>query len=797
MICPHCHNEWEPIENSLIGTCPHCRSVILTAVNKEVCTLPPATILHYMVEFYGKELLHNPQKLTGLINDLFAHDIKTKKLLLLSVQVGVPVKLDSTSQDSREQQMKVMQGILTEEYFIAAEAAKKMITIWDKSSQSYKKTINEHENTIFKFEEPPICIYDDASDFSEGLAKVKLNGKHGFIDKEGNEVINCKYDWVNDFSEGLACVSFNGKCGFFDSQGYKIIPCKYNYATSFSEGLACVRIDRKPNFPLRRFGAEDGEWRIINNTGDEIVICKHDYDTIGEFEGGMAKVELNEKIGFIDREGSEIIPCKHIPWKYIGYIGEGLIKVPSNNARLGLINKWGNSIISDKYHEINYFHEGLAKVELNGKSGFIDKNGNEIVPCKYDSNRYNASEIEAGFFFLNTLFTRPGLYFSEGLAAVKFSGKWGFIDNKGNEIVPCIYNRVEDFQEGLAGVNLNGKWGFIDKQGNKVIHCKYDKVRAFKEGVAWVRLSERSARLREYEGGWGAIDKNGNEIIPFKYNWTENFNEGMAPIFIEKWGFINKNGNEVIPCKYDEVSRFSEGLSRVRIEKKYGFIRKQVIDRTIFFKWLSINSNKLSAFNNEFNRLGIRVVNSPLELFELIKVFKACDIDFKRRRPDRIDFLNTDEELPEGEVLTLEKVYLKRIETCEKLPTYEIRVEFMSENWEIYNISLWRLTSGLARTYDDGEPIPFKRGREEFGYTIRSVGLNPWLTDKTIFNYIENSYIAEKKETLDFAERVDKNGVPKFHNANTDNPTKELRFVQKPNETLFVNYTSYLLHKID
>jgi hypothetical protein len=55
--------------------------------------------------------------------------------------------------------------------------------------------------------------------FSEGLARVELNGKWGYIDKEGKEVIPIKYDWARSFSEGLACVKLNGKWGYIDKEG--------------------------------------------------------------------------------------------------------------------------------------------------------------------------------------------------------------------------------------------------------------------------------------------------------------------------------------------------------------------------------------------------------------------------------------------------------------------------------------------------------------------------------------------------------------------------------------------------
>ena len=46
-----------------------------------------------------------------------------------------------------------------------------------------------------------------------GLACVHLNGKCGFIDKEGNEIIPCEYDYADDFKDNLARVKLKGKWG--------------------------------------------------------------------------------------------------------------------------------------------------------------------------------------------------------------------------------------------------------------------------------------------------------------------------------------------------------------------------------------------------------------------------------------------------------------------------------------------------------------------------------------------------------------------------------------------------------
>lgn len=45
----------------------------------------------------------------------------------------------------------------------------------------------------------------------------------------------------------------------------------------------------------------------------------------------------------------------------------------------------------------------------------------------------------------------------EDLACVKLSGKYGFVNKKGIEIIPCKYDTAENFSNGKAQVTLNGK----------------------------------------------------------------------------------------------------------------------------------------------------------------------------------------------------------------------------------------------------------------------------------------------------------------------------------------------------
>lgn len=278
--------------------------------------------------------------------------------------------------------------------------------------------------------------YDDAWFFTEGLARVKLNGKLGFIDKTGKEVIPFNQTPIYPFSDGLARFKLNNKWGFIDQNGKEILIVKkeYDNVGSFYEGLARVKLNNKFGF--------------IDKTGKEVIPLKYDsvYEIGNSFTEGLARVELNDKFGFIDKTGKEVVPLKY---DFAGLYKEGLARVSLKNKR-SFIDQNENEIIliEKEYDNINSFSEGLAKVELNGKFGYIDKTGKEVIPLKYDE----ASD------------------FSDGLASVKLNEKVGLIDKTGREIIPIKYEKIWStvlIKEGFIGVVLNGKKGFVDIYGNE------------------------------------------------------------------------------------------------------------------------------------------------------------------------------------------------------------------------------------------------------------------------------------------------------------------------------------------
>ena len=128
---------------------------------------------------------------------------------------------------------------------------------------------------------------------------------------------------------------------------------------------------------------------------------------------------------------------------------DGLSVVKDYRGFDGLINLRGEFVLPCEYSFIaNGFDKKYVVVGMNDKFGYADKiTGELIIPCDYD--------IEY-----------DGWSFHEGLVPVKKNGKYGYINDKNQIIIPFIYDNANAFSQGLAVVERFGKYGYVDRYGN-------------------------------------------------------------------------------------------------------------------------------------------------------------------------------------------------------------------------------------------------------------------------------------------------------------------------------------------
>uniref|UniRef100_A0AAU6WPW2 WG repeat-containing protein n=1 Tax=Chryseobacterium endophyticum TaxID=1854762 RepID=A0AAU6WPW2_9FLAO len=158
-----------------------------------------------------------------------------------------------------------------------------------------------------------------------------------------------------------------------------------------------------------------------------------------------------------------------------------------NPNKWGYITKDSIVVIPFEYDFLNPFENGLAYAENNQKKFFITKD-NLKLEGDYDEVRV----------------------FSEGLAAVRKNKKWGFIDNKGNLMIPIQYDTADYFRgSGLCEVTRNGKSGFINKQGEEVIPIVYEDGKQ--------EMKDQNVIVKK-NGKWAVFDNAGKQLSEFKYD---------------------------------------------------------------------------------------------------------------------------------------------------------------------------------------------------------------------------------------------------------------------------------------
>lgn len=292
----------------------------------------------------------------------------------------------------------------------------------------------------------PKYIY--ASYFCENLASISVDGfKNGYINYAGEEVIPCQFDTACNFCEHVASVENNGKWGVIDIFGNIVIPIQYDKICNCHNGIIIAK--------------KSGYWGALDKQNNTLI--PFEYDGILDFNEGIALAIKKGKAGYIDIYNNVIIPFMYD--KCLCDHSENMFAV-RQDGKFGFLDNKGNIIIPFLYEVVGNFNEGYCAVRVSNKYFFIDRFGRKVTQSYEDVS-----------------------YFSFGIAGVKKDGKWGYINTKGNLIVPFIYDDVDPVVFGYARVKKGDKYGFIDSEGNIIIEPKYEYAMYYKNSYFMVKIN--------------------------------------------------------------------------------------------------------------------------------------------------------------------------------------------------------------------------------------------------------------------------------------------------------------------
>lgn len=235
-------------------------------------------------------------------------------------------------------------------------------------------------------------------------------------------------------------------------------------------------------------------------------------------------------------------------------------------APVALINNQGKKAIDlSRYQKVdaNRLAGGLLPVQRRNKIGYLNMKGREVVPAIYDVLNESSGWARA---------------VTDGRIVVKKDGKYGVINTANKTIVPfsSAISDIDNYRGGKARVSKGQTVSWLDKNGKTTSDpnaANNDRDRQQNNAGSANNGAATSDRLNssnsvafttlqpdQRDGKWGFVDDSKVTMITYSFDAVRPFSEGLAGVLVDgEWGFVNLGGELVIPFRFDNEGMASSG----------------------------------------------------------------------------------------------------------------------------------------------------------------------------------------------------------------------------------------------
>ena len=273
--------------------------------------------------------------------------------------------------------------------------------------------------------------YEGAGVFSGGYCAVELDGKWGYIDKNGRKTTDMAFAKAGAFSVGglAPVIDLNGESYFIDTEGNK------KHVVLDVENVKEVGYISDNKFPLY----DGNTWAFYSYDNEK---CSKDYQAVSALANGLAAVEIDSQWMIIDSTWEPVIDKKFasvvIDEKTIAYRNGRLFVEDSHGFHM--IDASGKEYGTPYDEAMLFLDNTYAAVRQGDQWGFVDAEGTMIITPQYQAARS----------------------FSNGLAAVEIDNAWGYIDLNNQIVIEPQYDDAKDFtSDGETVVRWRNKWQLI------------------------------------------------------------------------------------------------------------------------------------------------------------------------------------------------------------------------------------------------------------------------------------------------------------------------------------------------
>ncbi|MEP3278639.1 MAG: WG repeat-containing protein [Stappiaceae bacterium] len=403
--------------------------------------------------------------------------------------------------------------------------------------------------------------------FSEGLALVQINGRYGFIDRNGMVVIQPKFELSGGFKHGLAEVIVNRKAGLIDQNGSFVLEPKFARAVVITKDFFLIRHGEVASrfiegasrvFPASRFYPNVPGPRAIHPRG-----FNSNHWQVYDRENGLISdlFDLGDKVGSNRSQLRWAVPDPESDGKY---------------RLLDIDGKWAlKPQFSD---ERNSLGDYIPIVSSNGRAGALNKHGKVVVPPKYDNLTFNKD----GYFIARsgtrlTLIDAAGVPLSKSWfkefepAAAPFSARafwidrWVSFDKNWQKIPDQLEGRIMwHCPQGLTILLKSGKYQLETSDGPIVAGLLLDHVGTVSNTHLAQEYVEKDKQRPDCQssiklrlGNKKGIVKPDGKLLAYPiYDYISDFRNGYAIIGLDrKYGLIDSQGQVTLPPIYRQINR--------------------------------------------------------------------------------------------------------------------------------------------------------------------------------------------------------------------------------------------------
>lgn len=429
------------------------------------------------------------------------------------------------------------------------------------------------------------------------LFRIQNNGLYGFINKQGEVIIEPQYKYVSPFSKDDVALVINElklnsdssifvNYGFIDKQNQRInegntmkiektvvsfweykniydLVEKYNCGSldfrsrvlpqlEFRDGLYLyqdlklpekIRIgDEKVELPSIKIGGDLFGYKDINNN----VIIDAQYDVGREFHNGVAVIRMSTYEALANNYYLDTIYLRGLNvWGAINTSGERVVDFEYFYIQDYLDDgtTWAMTLSMDKDNPIEQIRKEWVSINKNGEiiAGPLQYN----IAWIYNNDTSPIIAFDLGFLgVFYSFIDKNGIFLTDfdndGALNLPLSEEGGMSE---------MFKDVTRFSDGIAGIfgvyMNNPGWYFVDKDFS-VLSSAYDSIHSFSENLAAVQ------ELRRFQGKWGFVKKDSSsnaviQTIPFIFSECGDFYNGLAYFSnhgnaFDVEGYINHEG---------------------------------------------------------------------------------------------------------------------------------------------------------------------------------------------------------------------------------------------------------------